>query len=159
MNGKTLAKALLIQAAAVALVVIGYLAWDADAIYEWLSGDIVFGAPAEASCDLNKEPCRAALPDGTPVTLSISPRPIPVMRKLQFEMRADALKSDTVKLEMYGLNMNMGRYTYTLARGADGTFRGEGMIPSCVGQMQWRANIIAETPMERVGTYFTFTTE
>ena len=159
MDTKSFTKTLLIQAAAVAIVVIGYLAWDADAVYEWLSGDILFGTPAEAACDLNQETCSAALPDGTPVTLSISPRPIPVMQKLQFEIAAKSLESESLKLEMYGLNMNMGRYTYTLVRDANGTYRGDGMIPSCVGQMQWRANIIAETPMQRVGTYFTFTTE
>jgi hypothetical protein len=158
LNLKQLLKILALQAAVVAALVIGYLAWDADAIYEWLSGDVEFGATARG-CDLHKEACTAVLGDGTPVTLSVTPRPIPVMQKLQFAVTADGLKQDRLKVEMYGLNMNMGRYSYTLKRDANGTYRGEGMIPSCVAEMQWRANIIAESPTKRVGAYFTFTTE
>jgi hypothetical protein len=158
LNLKQLLKILALQAAVVAVLVLGYLAWDADAIYEWLSGDVEFGTTA-LGCDLHKEACTATLKDGTPVTLSIAPRPIPVMEKLRFAVTADALKQDRLKVEMYGLNMNMGRYSYTLRRDANGTYRGEGMIPSCVGEMQWRANIIAELPTKRIGTYFTFTTE
>jgi hypothetical protein len=155
---KQFLKILAIQAAVVAVLVIGYLAWDADAIYEWLSGDIEFGTTARG-CDLHEAACTATLGDGTPVTLSITPRPIPVMEKLRFAVTADSLKQDRLKVEMYGLNMNMGRYSYTLRRDANGTYRGEGMIPSCVAAMQWRANIIAESPTKRIGTYFTFTTE
>ena len=158
MNLKQLLKILALQAAVVAALALGYLAWDADAIYEWLSGDIEFGTAAEG-CDLHRGECMATLGDGTPVTLSITPRPIPVMEKLQFAVKADGLKQDQLKVEMYGLNMNMGRYSYTLKRDADGTYRGEGMIPSCVAAMQWRANLIAESPTKRIGTYFTFTTE
>jgi len=155
---KKLLKILLLQFAVVAVMVVGYLAWDADTIYEWLSGDVQFGTTAPA-CDLHKGSCTASLPDGTPLTFAVTPRPIPVMEKLQLAVTADSLKQEQIKVELYGLNMNMGRYSYTLQRDAAGTYRGEGMIPSCVGAMQWRANVIAESPTQRVGTYFTFETE
>ncbi len=151
-------KTMLIQAAIVAVIVFGYLAWDADALYAWMSGDVEFVAPV-SECDLHQETCEASLIDGTLLSLSITPRPIPVMEKLLFTVKADHLKHDTLKLEMYGLNMNMGRYTYMLKRDENGTYTGEGMIPSCVEKMQWRTNIIAESPTKRIGTYFTFKTE
>lgn len=157
MSPKSLAKSLLIQTGVVALLVVGYLAWDSDAIYEWLSGDIEFTAPTQP-CDLHKEACNATL-DGTPVTFSITPRPVPVMQKLHFSVTAPGLPGSELKVELYGLNMNMGRYSYTLERQSDGIYRGEGMIPSCVGAMQWRANLISESATRRVGTYFTFMTE
>lgn len=158
MQIKELIKILAIQTAVVAALTVGYLAWDADAIYEWLSGDVEFGTTAP-DCDLHKEACTATLADGTPVTLSITPRPIPVMKKLKFAVTADGLDRETLKGEMYGMNMNMGRYNYTLKRDSDGIYRGEGLIPSCVAAMQWRLNIIAESPTHRVGTYYIFTTE
>lgn len=158
MKRSALLKSLLLQTAVAVVLVIGYLAWDADAIYEWLSGDVVFGTTA-SDCDLHQEACTATLEDGSPVTFSITPRPIPVMEKLRFRVEADSIERDTLKIEMYGLNMNMGRYSYTLKRDADGAFVGDGMIPSCIADMQWRANIIDESPTKRSGTYFTFMTE
>jgi hypothetical protein len=158
LKNRELVKSLLLQTAVAAVLVIGYLAWDADAMYEWLSGDVTFGATAP-DCDLHKEACTGTLEDGTPITFSITPKPIPVMEKLQFKVKADAIERDTLKIEMYGINMNMGRYSYTLKRDAEGAYVGEGMIPSCIANMQWRANIIDESPTKRTGTYFTFITE
>lgn len=157
MSGKSLARSLLIQTGIAVLLVVGYLAWDSDALYEWLSGDIEFTAPA-APCDLHKDACRATL-DGHEVSFAITPRPVPVMKKLHFSVKGEGLEYDALKVEFYGLNMNMGRYNYTLERQSDGSYRGEGMIPSCVGAMQWRANLIAESATRRVGTYFTLMTE
>jgi hypothetical protein len=154
---KKLFKLLAVQAGIVLLLVFAYLAYDADAIYRWLSGDIHFGTPAQG-CDLHAGPCTATMGDGTPVTFAISPHPIPVMQKLQLQVSTPR-DYDKLKVEIYGLNMNMGRYSYTLTRTADGNYSGEGMIPSCVGRMDWRANIIAEMPTKRIGAYFTFSTE
>lgn len=158
METKKLFKILALQGAAVALLAIGYLAWDADTLYEWLSGDVEYGIRA-GNCDLHSGPCTAMLPDGTPLTFAVTPRPIPVMEKLRLTVTAPSLSQKTLTAEIYGLNMNMGRYRYSLQRDANGTYRGEGMIPSCIGMMHWRANIIAESPTKRVGTYFTFRTE
>jgi len=154
---KSFFKILAIQAGIAVLLVFAYLAYDADAIYRWLSGDIQFGTTAQ-QCDLHKTPCTATMGDGTPVTFAITPRPIPVMEKLQLHLSSPR-DYKTLKVEIYGLNMNMGRYSYTLTRGADGNYSGEGMIPTCSGRMDWRANIIAEEPTRRIGTYFTFSTE
>lgn len=158
MSTKKLLSILGIQLGIVVLAVFAYLAYDADAIYEWMSGDIVFGAPP-AECDLHTQACEGTLGDGTVVTFSMSPRPIPVMEKLQLAIEGKDIPYKTLEVEIYGLNMNMGRYQYTLVPDANGTYRGEGMIPSCVGLMEWRANIIAEAPTARYGTYFTFETE
>jgi hypothetical protein len=158
LSTQKLLKILGIQAGIVMLAVFAYLAYDADAVYEWLSGDIVFGAPP-VPCDLQTQACEGTLGDGTAVTFAILPRPIPVMEKLQLSVRGDNIPYRTLEVEIYGLNMNMGRYKYTLSPDVNGTYRSEGMIPSCVGEMQWRANIIAEAPTARYGTFFTFTTE
>lgn len=157
MSFKKLFKILAVQAGIAVLLVFAYLAYDADAIYRWLSGDVHFGATAQ-ECDLQAGPCTATMGDGTPVTFAITPRPIPVMQKLQLHVSTPR-DYKTLNVEIYGLNMNMGRYHYPLTRGADGNYSGEGMIPSCVGRMEWRANIIAEMPTKRIGTYFTFSTE
>ena len=158
MTTPKLLKILLLQVAVVAALAVGYLAWDSDALYEWLSGDVTF-TPPKLPCDLHTGSCEATLIDGTALSFSVTPRPIPVMQKLQFTVHADALKQSELTVEFYGLNMNMGRYRYHLERGDDGVYRGEGMIPSCVAEMEWRANIIAESPTKRIGTYFTFMTE
>lgn len=157
MSFKKLLKILAIQAGVVVLLVFAYLAYDADVIYEWLSGDVIFGETAQ-ECDLHQGACSATMGDGTPITFAITPRPIPVMQKLRLHVSTPHDYKE-LKIEIYGLNMNMGRYSYTLTRTADGNYSSEGMIPSCVGQMDWRANIIAESPTKRIGTYFTFSTE
>ncbi|MHC3995631.1 hypothetical protein ACXWTF_12470 [Thiomicrolovo sp. ZZH C-3] len=157
MSLKKLFKILAIQLGVAVLLVFAYLAYDADVIYEWLSGDVKFGKTAQG-CDLHTGACTATMGDGTPVTFAITPRPIPVMEKLQLHLSTPHLYK-TLKVEIYGLNMNMGRYSYTLTRGTDGNYSGEGMIPTCTGRMDWRANIIAEEPTARIGTYFTFSTE
>ncbi|WP_345987330.1 hypothetical protein WCX18_09355 [Sulfurimonas sp. HSL1-2] len=157
MSLKKLFKILAIQLGVAILLVFAYLAYDADVIYEWLSGDVKFGTPAQ-ECDLHAGACTATMGDGTPVTFAMSPRPIPVMQKLQLHLATEG-RYDTLKVEIYGLNMNMGRYNYTLTRTSDGNYSGEGMIPACSGRMDWRANIIAEEPTRRIGTYFTFSTE
>ena len=92
------------------------LAYDADVIYRWLSGDVQFGKSAQG-CDLHAGPCTATMGDGTPITLTISPHPIPIMQKLQL-LVASPRNYKTLKIEIYGLNMNMGRYTYALTREA-----------------------------------------
>ena len=134
-----------------------YLLWDPDAMYEWMSGDVAFTPPPP--CDLHTSDCNATLGDGRPVRFGITPRPVPVMTPLALTLVDHGLDRDELSVQIYGLNMNMGRYEYPLRRDENGTFRGKGMIPSCVGQMQWRINVIADYPTHRVGTYFTLTTE
>ena len=158
MGLKKLFKLLAVQAGVAVLLVFAYLAYDADAIYRWLSGDVHFGATAPQECDLHAGPCTATMGDGTPVTFAISPHPIPVMQQLQLHVSSPR-DYKTLNVEIYGLNMNMGRYSYPLKRTADGNYSGEGMIPSCSGRMDWRANVIAEMPTKRIGAYFTFSTE
>ncbi|WP_345969546.1 hypothetical protein WCX72_09420 [Sulfurimonas sp. HSL1-6] len=157
MSFKKLFKILGIQLGIALLLVFAYLAYDADVIYKWLSGDVQFGTTAK-ECDLQTGACTATMGDGTPVTFAITPRPIPVMQKIQLHLSTPHAYK-TLKVEIYGLNMNMGRYSYTLTRTSDGNYSGEGMIPTCTGRMDWRANIIAEEPTKRIGAYFTFSTE
>lgn len=150
-------KILAIQFGVALLLLFAYLAYDADAIYRWLSGDVRFGSTPK-TCDLHAGPCTATMGDGTPITFAVTPHPIPVMQKLRLHV-STSRDYDALKVEIYGLNMNMGRYSYPLTRTSEGHYSAEGMIPSCSGQMKWRANIIAELPTRRIGTYFTFSTE
>lgn len=144
----------------VAAAVIAYLNYDADAVYEWMSGDIRFGAPPPASCNLHTEACTSTMGDGTVLTLEIAPRnPIPVMTKLRFTLKGEMPAHKTLKFEIFGMNMNMGRYSYTFEKESDGVYTTQGVIPSCTGPMQWRANIISDTTNGRQGAYYIFSTE
>ncbi len=148
---------LLLQAGVILFAALIYFAWDADKLYELLNGDVVF-TPSEQPCELHDAPCLATLPDGTELSFSITPRPVTAMQTLTLTVEAKGLDAQKLRVDIYGTEMNMGRYTYTLEKSKEGLYTGHGMIPSCVPNMEWRSDVIIEEPGRRYGTYFTFTT-
>lgn len=114
-------------------------------------------AVAEAGCDLHRQPCAAQLPDSGRIELGISPRPIPMVAPFQAEVRVTGIKASKVEIDFAGVDMNMGYNRPALVQAADGSFRGEALLPVCVtGKMAWQATVLVESDTARIAAPFRF---
>lgn len=111
----------------------------------------------ESGCDLQRQACAAPLPDGGRVVLSITPRPIPMIRPLQIEVRLEKLAASRVEVDFAGVEMNMGLNRPLLQAVGDGRYQGEATLPVCVtGAMDWQATVLVEGERERIAIPFRF---
>ncbi len=122
-------------------------------------------APAQAEltiaplpgCDLNARACAAELPGGGHLELSITPRPIPVVKPLQVQVRLTAMVADRVEIDFSGVSMDMGRHHQILVADGQGVFSGQAMLPVCVtGRMAWQATLVVNSAGRRIAVPFVF---
>lgn len=112
---------------------------------------------ADAACDLHRQACGAALPDGGRLELSITPRPIPMVRPLSVEVRVSGIDADKVEIDFTGIDMNMGYNRPQLAPAGDGRFTGSASLPVCItGSMAWQATVLLESGRRRISIPFRF---
>jgi hypothetical protein len=98
-------------------------------------------APIE-TCDVGKQICSVALPDGGSLALDLGPRPLLASRPLQLEVAAVGLSTRKVVVSIVGVSMNMMETRAELARTGDASWHGEMSLPACSsGPMAWQANI------------------
>lgn len=148
---KPRASDLLLILALLAVIAAGYLYSDlllpkADVTVQPLPG-----------CDLQKTPCRAGLPGGGNLELSISPRPIPLAAPIRVEVKIAGLPAETVEVDFAGVSMNMGYNRPRLAAAGDGRFTAEATLPVCVtGEMDWGATVLLEAGRRRFSVPFRF---
>ncbi len=108
-------------------------------------------------CDLNHQPCQAAIPGGGSIELGIAPNPIPVVKPLQITATFSGLDPGRVELDFQGVAMEMGFNRITLTRMADGRYTGEATIPVCVtGRMLWRATLLVKADHRRIAVPYLF---
>lgn len=112
---------------------------------------------AAIGCDLNVSRCAVDLPDGGRLEVSITPRPIPVVKPLQIEVRVSGTSARQIELDLSGRSMDMGANRSGLVAAGDGVFRGSAMLPVCVtGRMDWRATLFVDTARGRMAARFDF---
>lgn len=113
-----------------------------------------------STCDLNRSPCLIELPDGARVELTISPRPIPVLKPLKIQAVVNKGKVRKMEVDFAGVDMKMGLNRPQLADRGNGRFEGEANLPVCVtGGMAWEATVIIEAVGTVVSAPFRFVTE
>ena len=113
----------------------------------------------DKSCDLQKSACKLALPEGGEVTLSIEPRPIPLVKQLNISVNAQTIKPDSVVVDFKGTTMNMGPNNVTLKAQTEEFFSGNGMLPVCVrNRMEWQADVYLKTEKGIIVAPFIFET-
>ena len=101
---------------------------------------------AGPDCDLNRGPCRVALPDGASVELAMAPHPIPVVSPIEVDVRITGLPVETLALDFSGTEMNMGFNRIALDDQGGGHWHGTAAIPVCVtGRMNWRATLLIQS--------------
>lgn len=111
----------------------------------------------QPGCDLQRQACAATLPDGGSITLSITPRPIPMIKPIQVEVQLVKLSASRVEVDFAGVDMNMGLNRPLLQAGTDGRYQGEATLPVCVtGAMDWQVTVLVEGERERLAIPFRF---
>lgn len=114
-------------------------------------------ATAAPGCDLQRGPCRAELPGGASIELTIMPRPIPLAAPLGLEVAVSGLEADKVEVDFAGVSMNMGYNRPLLAPTGNGRHAAEATLPVCVtGEMEWAATVLVESGRRRIAAPFRF---
>lgn len=100
----------------------------------------------DKSCDLQKNACSLKMPNGGQVTLAIEPRPIPLVQKLNINVRTSAINAEKIAVKFNGTDMNMGPNNVTLSAQENDVFTGTGMLPVCIrNSMEWQAEVYVQT--------------
>lgn len=111
----------------------------------------------DPACDLNRAACRVALPGGGQLELAMNPRPIPMVKPFQVEVKLDGVSASRIEVDFAGIDMNMGLNRIELVAGAAGRHVGEAALPVCItGQMEWQATVLVETAGQRIAIPFRF---
>lgn len=111
------------------------------------------------SCDLQQGPCQASFPNGTQITLTISPRPIVGLKQLELQVEVEGIEADAVEVDFRGLGMNMGYNRPHLKPESEGRFSGTGVLSVCVlDRMTWEATVLASTDQGIMAAPFQFET-
>jgi hypothetical protein len=120
-------------------------------IYSFVQKDILF-YDAKVGCDLHESSCEAILGEGKKITLDIA-KPLKAGEEMSFNVRTESFADDELKVQIYGLNMNMGIFDYVLAKTDEDNYSGKALVPTCkMGKMTWSVNIISER--ENIGASF-----
>lgn len=115
--------------------------------------------PLDKSCDLQQRDCSSSLPGAVRVTLSIAPRPIPVLRPLKLAVTVQGATAKKVEVDFAGVDMKMGYNRPLLETDGSGHFVGETTLPICsVSSMAWRATVLVEVDGKLVAVPFEFVT-
>ena len=118
------------------LAALGYFA-----AREWVAPAVEVVTIEQANeCDLAAGTCTADLPGGGQLSLEISPRPIPLMQPLRVVARVNGSPLQPSRLDITGLNMEMGLNRTVLAPQGSGRWEGETILPICSQRrMHWQA--------------------
>ena len=108
-------------------------------------------ASPDPGCDLQRQACAVALPEGGRIELSIAPRPIPILTPLQVEVTHSGLKANRIEVDFVGETMNMGYNRVELTAAGESRHAGEASLPVCVsGGMNWIVTVLIETDRQRI---------
>lgn len=111
----------------------------------------------QPGCDLNTQTCSAELPGGGRLELSITPRPIPVVKPLQVDVRLSGRVADQVEIDFSGVAMDMGHHRLQLVADGQGRYLGQAMLPVCIsGRMTWQATLIVGSGHQTIAIAFPF---
>ena len=120
---------------------------------------IISRVEPDRTCDLQKTACSLAIPGGGDVTLSIEPRPSPLVQNLTIKVVSSELNAETVAVDFKGTTMNMGPNSVTLKTRQGNAFSGTGMLPVCIrNQMEWQADVYVQTSEGIIVAPFIFVT-
>ncbi len=118
-------------------------------------------AKLNTACDLQSGPCSTSFSDGIQVSLSITPRPIPVLKQLKLTSEIQGIEANAVEIDIVGVGMNMGYNRPELAAsGKANQFQGESILPICLmDTMQWEARVMVHTDKGLMVAPFRFETQ
>lgn len=101
--------------------------------------------PLNKACNLHQQTCTTTHGEQA-VTLSITPRPIPVAKPLDVTVTLKQIPAKQVALDISGLNMYMGYNRVTLKKTQPGVWQGKSMLAFCTNDtMQWQLTVLIDT--------------
>ncbi len=128
-------------------------------VWPLLHPELVAEAPLDPECDLRAGPCTGILPDGGRISFAITPRDIPVIEPLRFQVELEDVDANGVEVDLQGVDMNMGYNRPRLDARGEGRFEGDAIIPVCVRDaMEWEARVLVRTNQGTVAAPFRFIT-
>ena len=131
----------------------GFLLWKRLQTPHSVSG-VVAG-----DCDLNRAPCQALFPGGGTLTVSLTPRPIPLAAPLTIEVQLNGLAAASVEIDLSSPDLAAGYNHHTLTPQGDGRFAGPTVLPLCArDRMRWHMQVTARTRWGTHGARFDFET-
>ncbi|MFA5628067.1 MAG: hypothetical protein WCX90_09230 [Thiohalomonadaceae bacterium] len=96
-----------------------------------------------SACDLQQGSCLVSMDGLGSFTVTITPRPIPLVETLNFIVETDVPDLHQVEIDFSGVDMNMGYNRFKLKSRGNGRYTGEGMLPVCVrNRMTWEAKVM-----------------
>ena len=124
-----------------------------------LSPSITATAPLDPSCDLRQGKCQSPLPNGGRVSLSITPKTLPILYPLELKVAVEGVKVSKIDVSFVGVDMDMG-YNHTKLEAIDEHhFKGKAVIPVCVrSKMEWEARVLLYTNKGLIMAPFRFYT-
>jgi len=128
-------------------------------VWPLLHPELIAEAPVDRGCDLRAGPCTGILPDGGRISFAISPRDIPVIKPIRFQVELEGVDAREVEVDLQGVDMNMGYNRPRLNAKGEGRFEGDAIIPVCVRDaMEWEAKVLVRTDKGTVAAPFRFIT-
>lgn len=120
--------------------------------------EVLLQLEADRSCDLQKSSCTLKWSEGA-VSLSITPRPIPLVKPINISVQLKTLKVKAVAVDFKGTSMNMGPNNVKLVNAHNNRWIGTGMLPVCIrNQMEWQADVYLQTDKGIIIAPFIFVT-
>jgi len=109
------------------------------------SGPLLWQGKIDSQCQLDKQGCALQSPQGR-IQMQILPRPVAVMQPLQLKLESSVRNIKSIRIEISGLNMDMGTLPFILSRQSEQIYQGKAMLPVCTNnRMHWQARVYIET--------------
>lgn len=110
----------------------------------------------QENCLVDRDTCVARNAQGHEIRLTMSPKPIPVMKDIQTQVEVSGIKVDPkqpIKVIVSGLNMYMGFQRADLHHGNKKNYQGVLVLPVCtVDVMNWQIRVLVPAQDGRVFT-------
>lgn len=165
MNGRLLLAAAL--AFVVGVVAFSFIAFDSAAPTANL-------LEVQGDCDLSRSPCTAKDQAGHAFYISLSPRPVPLLKEVSIAVLVKGLENiRTAQLSIEGLNMYMGVQIIPLTlqdghpsesshpsnKTSQHKLTGVLQLPICTSRkMDWQATLVVQTSTQKYTAAYPFTT-
>lgn len=113
----------------------------------------------ESDCNLQLGPCQFTDPQIGTMQITITPQPILANQKLNIKVTYEKDLIKDMKIDFYGINMNMGYNRPTLQKTGD-HFSGMGALPICtVKKMLWSITVLYTVEQKTYGKKFSLETK
>jgi hypothetical protein len=112
----------------------------------------------EPGCNLHRGSCSVTLGSGK-FEISLSPRPIPLIKPVQIEVRTVGVDVRRIDADFAGIGMSMGYNRPQLLPVGDYIYRATTSLPVCItGTMNWEMTLMVDTAADYILIPIRFTT-